>query len=412
MHHRSGFTLIELLVVIAIIAVLAVVVVLTLNPAGLLQESRDGNRLSDMATLNSAISYSLGDNSAESLGSPNTVYVSIPDPTATTTAGDQCQGLGLPSLPAGWGYQCASSGTYRLTNGTGWIPVNLSNNTFGSSLAQLPIDSVNTTSTGLYYTYVSNGTQWELLAQPESSKYISIAKASAVPGYLVQGSNISLLVPYNLGLVGYWTFDEGTGTTEYDSSGNADNLIIQNGSPTWVAGKIGGGLQFSGAQWVGTSTSNGLPLGSSTRTVSAWFKLNATGQNGNELLGYGSNSAGNRFGMWIGTAAGCTNNSVGVESVGQANQFSWNEDTNWHYLALVLPAGATNISQALLYFDGSQQTPCSTGAVILNTQNTEFLIGAVPLAHAAFANASIDDVRIYNRALSAIDIKTLYNAQK
>jgi prepilin-type N-terminal cleavage/methylation domain-containing protein len=97
--RRPGFTLIELLVVIAILAVLAVVVILTLNPAGLLQESRDSNRLSDMATLNTSLS--LADNSGESLGSANTVYVSVPDPVATSTAGDQCQGLGLPTLPGG-----------------------------------------------------------------------------------------------------------------------------------------------------------------------------------------------------------------------------------------------------------------------------------------------------------------------
>ena len=47
---RSAFTLIELLVVIAILAILAVVVVLVLNPAELLKQSRDANRLSDMQT--------------------------------------------------------------------------------------------------------------------------------------------------------------------------------------------------------------------------------------------------------------------------------------------------------------------------------------------------------------------------
>jgi prepilin-type N-terminal cleavage/methylation domain-containing protein len=45
---RSGFTLIELLIVIAIIAILSVVVVLALNPAEMLRESRDNNRVSDM----------------------------------------------------------------------------------------------------------------------------------------------------------------------------------------------------------------------------------------------------------------------------------------------------------------------------------------------------------------------------
>ena len=116
---EGGFTLIELLVVIAIVSVLAVVVVVTLNPAGLLQEARDANRLSDMATLNSAISLSLADNPSGSLGAANTIYVSVPDPSATSSLGDQCQGLGLLSLPSGFSYHCAASSTYRKTDGTG-----------------------------------------------------------------------------------------------------------------------------------------------------------------------------------------------------------------------------------------------------------------------------------------------------
>src|ERR1039457_2240911 len=58
---KGALTLIELLVVIAILAVLAVVVVLTLNPAGLLQEGRDSSRVSDMATLNTGINLFMAD---------------------------------------------------------------------------------------------------------------------------------------------------------------------------------------------------------------------------------------------------------------------------------------------------------------------------------------------------------------
>ena len=79
---RSGFTLIELLVVIAIIAILAVVVILTLNPAQLLAQSRDANRVSDMATLNSAINLyetDQGGSSGYSLGTVSTSYISVPD---------------------------------------------------------------------------------------------------------------------------------------------------------------------------------------------------------------------------------------------------------------------------------------------------------------------------------------------
>src|ERR1039458_7608646 len=101
-HPRKGFTLIELLVVIAIIAILAVVVVLTLNPAELLRQSRDANRVSDLATLNAAINIYNTDQSGAStysLGAASTSNPSIYDPAATSTAGDQCQGLGMPVLP-------------------------------------------------------------------------------------------------------------------------------------------------------------------------------------------------------------------------------------------------------------------------------------------------------------------------
>jgi len=48
---RSAFTLIELLIVIAIIAILSIVVILVLNPAQLLKQSRDSNRVSLICRL-------------------------------------------------------------------------------------------------------------------------------------------------------------------------------------------------------------------------------------------------------------------------------------------------------------------------------------------------------------------------
>src|SRR5665213_128141 len=103
MHHftssRKAFTLIELLVVIAIIAILSIVVVLVLNPAEMLRQLRDTSRLSDMATLNSTLSlyaFDQGGSSLFSLGSSGVTYLSIPDPTATTTNGTDCSGIGFP----------------------------------------------------------------------------------------------------------------------------------------------------------------------------------------------------------------------------------------------------------------------------------------------------------------------------
>jgi prepilin-type N-terminal cleavage/methylation domain-containing protein len=156
MNLRSSFTLIELLVVLAIVAILSVVVIVTLNPAELLRQSRDSNRLSDLSTLNSA----LGDYNVDvggSMGNPNTIYVSIPDTSSV------CVNLGLPTLPSGWNYGCVTATSTRRTDGTGWIPVNFQSITFSSPISALPTDPTNTTSSGMYYTYLTGGS-WKLSA--------------------------------------------------------------------------------------------------------------------------------------------------------------------------------------------------------------------------------------------------------
>ncbi len=160
---RRGFTLIELLIVIAIIAILAVVVVLVLNPGQLLAQGRDSNRLSDLNTLTNAINIYQTD-SGHSPGNANTVYVSIPDSSPS------CLDLNLPALPSGWSYACAPSSTYRNTDGTGWIPIDLTKVSSGDPLSNLPVDPTNNVSSCLYYTYTTNGLSFGITAAAESQK--------------------------------------------------------------------------------------------------------------------------------------------------------------------------------------------------------------------------------------------------
>src|ERR1700722_3543731 len=85
---KRGFTLIELLVVIAIIAILSVVVILTLNPAELLRQSRDSNRVSDLSVTKSAISFYLASVTTPFIGTSSWCY----QDAATATAGQPTVG--------------------------------------------------------------------------------------------------------------------------------------------------------------------------------------------------------------------------------------------------------------------------------------------------------------------------------
>ncbi len=183
--NRKGFTLIELLVVIAIIAILAVVVVLTLNPAQLLAQSRDSNRVSDFATLKSSIALYQVDVSTTWMGAPNVAYVANAyAPTSTT-------GMNSTTTASGWGVSTTinsfatstSRGVYGTsTSGGGWLPINFGVISSGSPFGSMPIDPLGNTSANTScqggaaecaYVYVTNGTQYKLMSKMESSKYMN-----------------------------------------------------------------------------------------------------------------------------------------------------------------------------------------------------------------------------------------------
>ena len=69
----------------------------------------------------------------------------------------------------------------------------------------------------------------------------------ALNGYFGGGGNIPSDT-MTRGLVAYWSFDEGTGTTTYDGSdnGNHGTFVTVASSPKWTNGKVGGALSFDG----------------------------------------------------------------------------------------------------------------------------------------------------------------------
>jgi prepilin-type N-terminal cleavage/methylation domain-containing protein len=161
----KGFTLIELLVVVSIIAILAVFVILTLNPAQMLAQARDSQRISDMSTLKSAISLYLQDVSSPSIGSSSVCYGSAP----LTPGSAGCGGRMSASDAT---VTTTTAAAAASTTGGGWIPINFATITSGSPIGSEPVDPINNAT--YFYSYATTGSPtflYELDAHMESTKY-------------------------------------------------------------------------------------------------------------------------------------------------------------------------------------------------------------------------------------------------
>jgi len=145
---KKGFTLVELLIVIGILAILTAAVVVVLNPAQLLAQARDSQRMSDLDAVRSSIAF----------------YLSTADSPGLSETGNCMVGITHS------GGSCTQNSSTVVTSG-GWVGVNLASSTGGSPLATLPTDPVN--STNYYYAYDADNTNkvFELNARLESQKY-------------------------------------------------------------------------------------------------------------------------------------------------------------------------------------------------------------------------------------------------
>lgn len=221
---RAGFTLFEVLITIAVLSVLIVFIVVILDPIKYIREARDTNRLVDLTALNKILTYSTSGalGTVKGFAEPLVVYVSIPDKNATTTYGTDCTGMGLPQLPAGYSYHCAHPDTYRNIDGTGWIPLNFKPLRETNPISQLPADPLSRASSRHFFTYMSdNG--WKLTARLESPEIMPRAGTDGGidPTLFEVGTNLAL-GKFLGGMVGRWNFEE-SGAVVFDGSGFGNN---------------------------------------------------------------------------------------------------------------------------------------------------------------------------------------------
>ncbi len=399
-RNERGFTLIELLVVIAILGVLAAAVTIVVNPVELLAQARDAERISDIDSLNKSLSLYQTQNPGTMPGSTSTEYVSLLD-TASSTCGD----LFLPALSSGWGYGC--SGNPSRTDMSGWIPVNLA-----GSISSLPVDPTNSASSGLYYTYTVSGNQYELTAIMESHKYRTKEEAyPPLPSYPVvfaEGTSLSISPLFNpSGMIGYWPFDDGSGTTADDLSGNGNNGVLING-PSWIAGEINDALSFNGTSSYVFPPSLGIPPPSVS--ISVWIKPNPAGGVVMSELGQAAINSG-----WHDSQIEVeTNNTIkvcvwtgGLTCLTAANNITYG---SWYYIVLSYDASTHTLKG---YENGALVN--SVPATKEYPGTLHYGIGPTDSTNGgdgSYFSGLIDDVRIYSRALSAAEVSALYDAER
>ena len=201
------------------------------------------------------------------------------------------------------------------------------------------------------------------------------------------------------GLIGYWNFDEGSGSIAHDTSGGGHNGAV-NGA-AWTTGKINTGLRFNGT--TNSVITPAIALGAAF-SISTWVNPSVTPQIGYVRIAetyyatgfyLGTDTTGTKYKLIVNGGAGVTG------SCGYGCAEGGTITSGWHLVTATFD-GAT----ARLYVDnaivGSDTFAPSTASLPLN-------IGVAYTGSGYGWNGTIDEVRLYNRALTAAEVNAIFS---
>jgi hypothetical protein len=211
----------------------------------------------------------------------------------------------------------------------------------------------------------------------------------------------------SLGLVGWWTFDGKDMTPNVrDASGNGNHLNLLGQATTTTVGKLGQALQFSGSGYAYGSGAQTSIQSATKATISAWMYKNAT----TDAVAVGFNDQSWRFELfWAGD-----NNVyyVAENGVPQYPSVSF-ATTGWHHIVITFDGTQPAANRITGYIDGVAQTLTWGGAdaptSLSDTLGGMYIGRDVSNVIYNTAKTATDDVRVFNRNLSASEVRALYN---
>jgi len=233
--------------------------------------------------------------------------------------------------------------------------------------------------------------------------------------FLAKEANAGIIIRpvHHFGLVGYWDFQEGTGTTANDHSGNSNHGTLTNMAENdWVDGQIGTALDFDGSDdYILSSTQNNLD--SQTFSFSLWINPDSITDDSIVLF--------NNFDSYPGWDAWAfsMDRNYGVCNTGDICVWLGQSDSSGEYIDYAydppvnewthISATFNHVSKRIIMYVNGEQvlSKISTKVPDLLTPNG-MLFGGYPDISSSHFPGLIDEVRVYNRVLSAGEIQRLY----
>ena len=212
------------------------------------------------------------------------------------------------------------------------------------------------------------------------------------------------------GLISYWPLDEGGGTTAYELVNGLDGSL--NGDPTWVAGKVAGALDVDGAGDFVSCGFDSLLMPEQEIALQAWVYVH-------DYVYYEAivanlhDTGDSEGGYWLGTYEGGYF-GWGITTVDQTLVYQWTPavyaENTWYHLVATYKSG-----EMRLWVNGSLENGIDLTSMTGNLDYTEapdygFLIGRYQDNDETYeSNAIIDEVAVWNRALTPVEVDELYN---
>ena len=228
-------------------------------------------------------------------------------------------------------------------------------------------------------------------------------------GQLLVTAEASTAAAPTSGLVAHWKFDENTGTTTADSSGNGHTGTLTNG-PAWTTGQTNAALSFDGVN--DQVVNNGIANLTNNFTISFWAQPTTTHEIDSEnTTGIGGTS-GQRYALW---PLWHTNGHAGAGVSVGTNGVSVYESSDYYMPATLVYSGTlsgwTHI--AVVYENKQPKLYINGSLVCTGLTSPKSFVHINPLEIGGdvygYYSGKLDEIRVYNRVLSAAEVATLPN---